>query len=114
MRQGGAWNIQGGRIEMRQSGAVGIRGEQISLLGSTTGLAFSDTAELEDSRTGLVIGRDIRVSNSPSLIFVAREAHGDVQTYLDTRGALLAGFAAGVAGGLFILLGRLLSRRSQD
>jgi hypothetical protein len=97
---------------LRQSGAVGIRGEQVSLLGSTTGLAFSDTAELEDSRTGIVVGRDIRVSNSPSLIFVAREAHGDVQTYLDTRGALLAGFAAGVAGGLFILLGRLLSRRS--
>ena len=112
MRQGGAWSVQGGRIEMRQSGALGVRGEHISLLGATTGLALSDTAELEDSRTGIVAGRDVRVSNSPSLIFLAREAHGDVQTYLDTRGALLAGVAAGVAGGLFLLLSRILNKRN--
>ncbi|MFQ5921681.1 MAG: hypothetical protein ACE5M4_02460 [Anaerolineales bacterium] len=111
MRQGGAWSVQGGKIEMRQSGAVGVRGEHISLLGAATGLALADTAEFEDSRIGLVVGREVQVSNSPSLILMAREAHGDVQTYLDTRGALLAGLAAGVTGGMFLLLGRLLRRR---
>ena len=108
MRQGGAWNVQGGRIEMRQSGAVGVRGEQVSFLGAATGLSLSDTTELEDSRTGLVVGREVHVNNSPSLIFIARDAHGDVQTYLDARGALLAGLAAGVMGGVFLLLGRIL------
>ena len=97
---------------MSRSGAVGVRGEHISFLGAATGLAIADTAKLEDSRTGLVVGREIHVSNSPSLIFVAREVHGDVQTYLDARGALLAGLAAGITGGMFLLLTRLLRKRT--
>jgi hypothetical protein len=51
------------------------------------------------------------MQDSPTVILLAREVHGPVETVLDTRGALLAGLVAGVAIGMVLYVGRLLSRR---
>jgi hypothetical protein len=55
-----------------------------------------------------VIGGELNLSNSPSLIVLARQVNGNVETVLDTRGALLAGVAAGVISGVFYLLTSML------
>jgi hypothetical protein len=37
--------------------------------------------------------------------------NGDVNTILDTRGALIAGLTGGLFAGMMLLLGRMLFRR---
>ena len=60
---------------------------------------------------GFVAGRDININESRVGILLARTVHGDVNTVLDTRGALIAGLTGGLFAGLMLLLGRVLFRR---
>jgi hypothetical protein len=60
---------------------------------------------------GVVAGREVHVNETRTGILLARTVHGDVNTVLDTRGALIAGLTAGLFSGLMLLLGRLLFRR---
>jgi hypothetical protein len=61
---------------------------------------------------GFVAGREVHVSESRTGILLARTVHGDVNTVLDTRGALIAGLTGGLFAGLMLLLGRMLFRRN--
>jgi hypothetical protein len=46
-------------------------------------------------------------------VVLAQKIDGQVETTLDTRGAILAGLVAGIAAGLVSLVGRLLSQRKR-
>jgi hypothetical protein len=60
---------------------------------------------------GLVAGREVHVSESRTGILLAQTVHGNVNTVLDTRGALIVGLTGGLFAGLMLLLGRVLFRR---
>ena len=66
---------------------------------------------MADSRNGIVIAEHAELSNSRTVVLLSREVHGNVETVLDTRGAALAGIAAGLAVGLMLIIGGLLRRR---
>jgi hypothetical protein len=49
--------------------------------------------------------------DSSTFVLLAREVNGPVETVLDTRGAVAAGLVAGIAIGLVLFVGGLLTRR---
>jgi hypothetical protein len=66
---------------------------------------------LHASRIGLTIADTAQLDQSSTLILLAREVHGDVDTVLDTRGAAVAGILAGAVLGLMLIGGSLFLRR---
>ncbi len=75
------------------------------------GLASTRKAILTNSGAGVVLAQNAELVNSRTGILLAREVHGNVETILDTRGAAVAGLAAGAAVGLAFVVGSLLRRR---
>ena len=80
-------------------------------LSGYTGAVVAGSVEVHHGMAGFVSGRDVYVNESRTGILLARTVHGDVNTVLDTRGALIAGLTAGLFSGLMLLLGRMLFRR---
>jgi hypothetical protein len=66
---------------------------------------------LTNSRIGLTVAERADLQQSSTVVLLAREVHGPVETLLDTRGAVLAGLVAGATAGLLWLAGALLRRR---
>jgi len=60
---------------------------------------------------GLAAGREVHVNESRTGILLAKTVNGNVNTVLDTRGALIAGLTGGLFAGLMLLLGRMLFGR---
>jgi len=77
---------------------------------STIGSVISEQSVLQDSRVGITIAQNAELNNSSTLILLAREVDGNVETVLDTRGALALGLSAGIVAGLMLLVGNLLRR----
>jgi hypothetical protein len=111
MSQSGAASIQAEKVEMHLSAAVAVRGEEVSLDEGGAGIVIADTVRGNQSRSGVVIADHAEMQGGSSVILLAREVNGDVETMVDTRGALLAGLAAGAAMGTILLIARLLTKR---
>jgi hypothetical protein len=124
--QGGVNRVFAGAVEMDTSGAATIDAETVSLHESVGVVVRADTIAVENSGTGVSMARDLRLANSravatiaehadlhdsSTMVLLAREVNGRVETMLDTRGAVLAGLVAGVAAGLVWLAGGLIARR---
>ena len=88
-----------------------IQAEKASV-GGFTGAVFAGSAEIRNGATGFVIGQDVHVSEGRTVFLVSRNVYGNVTTLMDSRSALIAGLVAGLFGGLMMLLGRMLVRRS--
>jgi uncharacterized membrane protein len=58
-----------------------------------------------------MIAQTVDMENSNSVVLLAREVYGPVETVLDTRDALLAGLVSGIGIGLVLTVFRLLARR---
>ncbi len=78
--------------------------------GSAVAVITADLS-LAGSRTGLSVADRVNMENSSSVILLAREINGPVETVLDTRGALLAGLVSGIGVGLVLTVLRMLTRR---
>jgi len=99
-------------VELTNS-AVGIfRAENANVAGSA-GLVLAETANLGNTYAGVVVGGQVRSERIESLILLARNVEGDVQTVVDTRSALIAGMVGGLFAGIFLLVGRMLFGRDQ-
>ncbi|MEJ2709589.1 MAG: hypothetical protein P8074_18405 [Anaerolineales bacterium] len=68
---------------------------------------------MRESSAGLVVSQQVRAEQVRSTILLAGQVNGTVETVLDTPRALLAGLASGVAVGLVLLAGNLLSRKEE-
>jgi hypothetical protein len=95
---------------LQQGAAFITRSAKSTSEESTVGAVISEHAVLQDSRVGITIARKAELNNSSSIILLAQEVEGNVETILDTRGALLAGLVSGIAVGLVLLVGNLLRR----
>ena len=127
IRQGGANQIVAGEVEIQQGGVVHVaadavgahqsgilvaRGNVISVDSGGVGVAIGEDVLLAGSRALLTIGGRVEIQEGSSVVLLAREVHGPVHTVLDTSGAMLAGLTAGVAVGLVLFVGRMLTKRS--
>jgi hypothetical protein len=126
VHQGGVNRVFAGVVEMDTGGAVTIDAETVSLNESVGVVVRADVVEANESGIGVLVARDLRLTNSragvtvadhadlhdsSTVVLLAREVNGPVEAMLDTRGAILAGLAAGVAVGLIWLAGGLIARR---
>jgi hypothetical protein len=75
------------------------------------GVLIGQTAALNDSRTGVMITKEINAAKVQSVIVMAGKINGPVETLVDQRSVALFGVATGVAIGLVFSLFRLLRRR---
>jgi hypothetical protein len=73
---------------------------------------LSQQVSIEDSRLGLAMAERVEMNDSTTIVLLARDVHGSVNTVLDTRGAALAGIIAGVVVGLVLTALRGLTRKS--
>ena len=123
--QSGVFQVDGDRIEIHQGGAglaqttslqiqqggVGVaQADQISVTG-LVGLGVADRLELDNSQAGLLLANEIHTTGSRSVFMLAGHIDGPVETVLDTPRTILAGLVAGVAVGLVLMVGNLLTRR---
>jgi len=74
-------------------------------------MVMGEQVGLDNSRAGLTLARRADLTDSNTFILLAREVNGPVETVLDTRGAVAAGLVAGIAIGLVLFVGGVLSRR---
>ena len=111
LRQGGALQVQGERVTLDHAAAGTVRGDLISATDGGIGVAVGEDVKLYNAQVGAVVGRKIDADNSSSVILLAQEVNGTVETMLDTRGALLAGVVSGITIGLLLIVGRLFTRR---
>ncbi|MBN2555309.1 MAG: hypothetical protein JXA97_05165 [Anaerolineales bacterium] len=109
--QGGAGTVQADTAILRNAVSLSARGEMLSVESSTIGAAVGEEVSLTDVRAGMIYADSVRSERSSSIILLSREVHGSVETVLDTRGAALAGIVAGVAVGMVLFAGSLLTRR---
>ena len=87
-----------------------LQAEQASLSGYT-GVVTAGNAEVRNAMAAVVVGTDVRVSDSRTILLIGRNVEGTVTTLMDTRSALIAGLVAGLFSGMMLLLGRTLFGR---
>lgn len=111
IQQGAAFVVNGESVVMQQSAAGWAQGESIVIEGGSAAAVMGEDIQVKASRVGLMASRNATLHNSRSVILLAGELHGDVETVMDTRQVVLAGLVSGMAVGLFLFVGRLLKRR---
>jgi hypothetical protein len=67
----------------------------------------------QDSLSGILVGRQVQGEKIKTSVLLASKVEGEVETTLDTPRALLAGLTAGVALGLVLWLGQLITGRRE-
>ena len=88
-----------------------IRADVIDATECGAGIVVAEDMRLTGSRAGIAIAGKAHLRDSSTVVLLAREVNGQVETVLDTRGAVVAGLVAGMAAGLVLLAGRLITRR---
>jgi hypothetical protein len=78
------------------------------------GFVTTQDAYIEDAQAGAVIGQHVEAKNTRTLVLIGRHIEGDVQTVLDTRGAVFLGLSAASVVGLISILMGLLFRRPRQ
>ena len=141
MRQADAEFIRAEEVEMQNSAAANVKANQVATRQSALGMVNATEAKLENTATGIVQAENVSISGYTAVIgagsadihhstvgylaaqevhaqdvravvLLARNVNGNVITTLDTRGVVIAGLIGGLFGGLMLLLGRFLIRRS--
>ena len=87
-----------------------VQAENVSLSGYS-GAVVAGNADVRNAMAVVVVGTDIRVSDSRTVLLFGRNVQGNVTTLMDTRSALIAGLVAGLFSSIMLLLGRMLFGR---
>jgi len=97
-------------VAMSNSAAGAIRAENVNVVGMA-GAVMAESVNLGNTYAGVVAGREVRGERIEALVMFGNHVEGDVQTVVDTRGALIAGMVGGLLAGLILLVGRLVFGR---
>ncbi len=104
--------VQAASVTTTNSLLVAARAERLEINNSLTGGVYADNTILaEGSQTGILVTGKASGEQIRTVVLVARQVDGPVETMLDTRQVALASVLAGVACGIVILLGQFLFRR---
>jgi hypothetical protein len=110
-RQAALGTVRAENVSVEMGAAGFIKAEKVAANGYTAAIV-AGSAEVRHSAVGYLAGREVHAEDVRTILLLARNAQGNVTTTLDTRGALVAGLVGGLFGGLILLLGRFLLRRS--
>ena len=126
LQQSAAGNVKANHLSARQSAIATVNAEEVSMQGGAvgyvqaekasvsgyTGAVVAGSAEVHHSAVGYLAARDVHAEDVRTIVLFARNVQGNVITTFDARGVLIAGLVSGLFGGLMLLLGRFLLRRS--
>ncbi len=125
LEQSAAVHLQAGSVNTHQSALVAVEAEELLSQNSAIGFVeaqkasargyigavAAQNAEVQYSLAGVVIGNDVHVESTRTVLLVGRNVTGNVTTLMDSRSALIAGLVGGLFSGLMLLLGRMLFGR---
>jgi hypothetical protein len=103
--------VNSGSASIEDCIVIAARAENNLSLSGIAGLAVGGTVQVDDLDALAVVGREIHGTNIRTGLLISREVHGNVETLIDSRTALLTGLVGGMAAGLIMLVGRLLFGR---
>jgi hypothetical protein len=104
--QSGAVTVNGGAVGFVQTQDAGLTGP--------VGVVVGDEVVLTDSATVGVLGASsVKAEHVRTVVLLARNVEGSVETALDTRQVVLASVVAGIAAGAVVQLGQMLFGRSK-
>lgn len=122
MEQGFALSIDGEKVQVTQGLSGLLRGKQLDLNQSASLVALGDETTLKQSVSqwalarreaaisksvvGIVGAAKVSMDKSASVLVLAREVHGQVNTLFDWRSALAFGAAVGGVLGMLSILRR--------
>jgi hypothetical protein len=95
---------------VRESSLLAARTGALTLQQSGVGLVTAQDAHLENAQAGIVIGQRVETKNTRTVVLIGRHIEGNVETMLDSRGALLLGLGLASAVGLISILMGLFRR----
>lgn len=102
--------VEAGEVQAQNSVTGLLQAENASISGYT-GVVVAESADVHDGMASFVVGRDVHVQNTRTVLLFGQNINGDVTTLMDTRSTLIAGLLGGLFAGLMLLLGRVLFRR---
>jgi len=106
--------VQAASVTTTNSLLLAARAERLEINNSLTGGIYADNTILgEGSQTGVLVTGKASGEQIRTVVLVARQVDGPVETMLDTRQVALASVLTGVACGIVILLGQFLFRRKK-
>lgn len=111
LNSGSALSIDADQAVIRQSGVLVAQARQMGISDSTGFALLGNEMEIDKSRAGMVVASEVNLSNSSTVVLLARNVTGPVDTLFDTRGAIYAGLIAGVAMGMVRFVTSLLTRK---
>jgi hypothetical protein len=97
-------------VEMTNSAAAAVRAENVNVVGQA-GVVLANSVILGNTYAGVVAANQIQGERIETLFLFSNHVEGDVQTVVDTRGALIAGMVGGLLTGIILLIGRLVFGR---
>ena len=100
--------------QANNSAIIAGRADHLELRNSVAaGIYAASTTLSENSQTGILVSGDVKADQVRTVVLVARQVQGPVQTMLDTRQVALGSLIAGIAGGAVMLLGYFLFRHKK-
>jgi hypothetical protein len=98
----------------RNSIVLAARSDHMDLGNSLTGAIYAENVTLaEGSQTGILVTGNATGEKIRTVVLVARQVNGPVETMLNTRQVVLASVLTGVTSGILLLLGQILFRRKK-
>jgi len=109
--RGGVGVINADNVDLQLAGALTVRSDKTTIKDGGAGVVVSDQLTGANANIGVAVANTAELNGGSTVVLLAREVHGDVETMLDTRGTMVAGLIAGIAVGLVLFVGSLLVRR---
>jgi len=105
--------IDADTLTLSDGAAIAGRSNNLIVNNGSVNTLYTGTAELHDAKVGILAARQVNGKNLQSTILLAGTVEGQVTTTLDTPKAVLAGLVAGIAAGMVIFAGKLLTKGKQ-
>lgn len=107
---GAVFMVEADTFTLSEGAVVAARSNNLVVNEGSVNALYSGAAELHHAKAGLLAARQVRGENLQTTILLTGKVEGQVKTVLDTPRAVLAGLVAGVAAGMVIFAGKLLTK----
>ena len=106
--------IETGTLELSDSAAIVIQSQNANVKDALAGVIITNTANVQDTQANVLVAQEIHGGPVRSVILLAGNVEGPVETYLNTRQALFAGLAAGIGAGFVLLFKQFFTRHKSS
>lgn len=107
----GLVQTQAARLDNSTVGAINSSGNVIMDQSLSNALVASGEVSMDQSAAVVLVSKNVIVKNSQTVFLFAQHVEGDVTTLFKSQDAVIFGVAAGLVGGVFMLLSRMFRRK---